>query len=372
MENNNLEKLEIDKFIPFGSELKEILHHRNITPTKQRNILKSRGIFFNSNDSSSLASIYSSIILSPSEFENIKDLVRKKENSDKTLTRVLPFKSEKKLIEVLPDIIDIRNLFENSNYRITNISNFSTVDGNQDKISCFIECETTNYNSSWYRNRNEYRAELEIFKNDIDDNVQFQLKYTSPESYEIVDVLSKEVVKEFKRQNLTNENEGFQKITFGTFDNKKRIIFLLKLIQDSDFFTFSSIINLDIAPDNVKDMPELMGKLMSGGVQNLKIQGNNLLDNFLISDEANHEFVELAGLDVVYEFSYSGANGKCNIFYGFQNYFIKRNPNIEFHIDIYDVKLDKEFSHVNKANVKKFLVEEFEKIKIKKFKELNG
>lgn len=44
------------------------------------------------------------------------------------------------------------------------------------------------------------------------------------------------------------------KITFGTFDNK-RIIFLLKLIQDSDFFTFSSIINLDIAPDNVKDMP---------------------------------------------------------------------------------------------------------------------
>ena len=32
MENNNLEKLEIDKFIPFGSELKEILHHRNITP----------------------------------------------------------------------------------------------------------------------------------------------------------------------------------------------------------------------------------------------------------------------------------------------------------------------------------------------------
>lgn len=39
---------------------------------------------------------------------------------------------------------------------------------------------------------------LEIFKNDTDDNVQFQLKYTSPESYEIVDVLSKEVVKEFK------------------------------------------------------------------------------------------------------------------------------------------------------------------------------
>ncbi len=367
----NQEHLQVDKFIPFGTDLKEILHHRNITPTKQRNILKSRGIFLNSNDISTTASIYSSILLSPSEFEKIKELVRVKEDSIKTSTRTLPFESEKTLIECLPDLIESNGLFENSNFKVTNITNFFPVEGNQDKVVCKISCETTNYNSSWYRNKNIYTAEIEITRNPEEKNATFILKYTSPESFDTVDTLSKQIVKEFKEKNFTKEYEDFQKITFGTFNNNDRVGFLLKLIDDSQNFTFQKVVNLSIAPDSDQELPALMQKLMSGGVQNLRIQGSNLSDNFLISDVSNHSFVELAGLDVIYEFDYSGAKGKCNIFYGFQNYLKKRNSNIEFHVDIYDIKLDKKFSNVNKQNVKNFLSQEFEKLKIKKFKEIN-
>ncbi|SIS52900.1 hypothetical protein SAMN05421789_102325 [Kaistella chaponensis] len=365
------EKLEIDKFIPFGVELKEILHHRNITPTKQRNFLKSRGIFMNTNDSSAFAATFSSLVLSPNEFEKIKDLVRRKENSEKTATRNLPFDCDKKLIEALPDILPLNGLFENSNFKISNISNFSTIDGNQDHVYCTIDCDTTNYNSSWYRNRNEYKAEIIIKRIEGEKNVTFLLKYSSPETFEIVDCLSKEIVKDFKRKSYTKETDNFQKITFGNFNNETRITFLLKLIEDSTHFTFQKMTNIDIAPDVNKKLPDLLQKFMSGGVQNLKIQGNNLLNNFLISETDNHDFVELAGIDVLFNFSYSGAKGKCSVFYGFQNYFQKRNSSIEFHVDIYDIKLNKEFSHVNKLNVKKFLNQEFEKIKNIKFKEIN-
>ena len=53
-----------------------------------------------------------------------------------------------------------------------------------------------------------------------------------------------------------------------------------------------------------KDLPAEVHKLMTGNVNSLNIDGENLHENFLLRERENHQFVELADIEARYDFSY--------------------------------------------------------------------
>lgn len=368
-----MEKLEVNKHIPFGATLQDILNHPSLSETKLKYLLRLRGIFLEDSKNNDTYPILLSTLLSPVEFEYISENIRGKELNKKILSRPLAWHNTEELIKVIPDKIDLNKILSEVDSKQTVISqtNFAMVDGNPNKVKMQFRCQTNNYNSGWYRTKNEYEGEILIEKVQENDKVYLKMIYTSPETHSIADLGVKHLVKEFKSKNYTKPNTEIERILYSNFSNEQRIKFFLSLTDSSDIFEFQRATDLDIAPDKTLDMPSDIAKLMTGKVNTLKINGETLHEHYLINETVNHQYIELASVEALYNFSYHAAEGSCVVQFGFNGYFKKRLSNIEFSIDVSSVNLKDEYKSVNKEKVKLFLLQEFEKFKIEKYNQLN-
>jgi hypothetical protein len=364
-----MEKLEVNKHIPFGATLQDVLNHPSLSDTKLKYLLRLRGIYLEDSKNNDTYPILLSTILSPTEFEYIKENIRGKELNQKILTRPLAWHNIEDLIKVVPDKIDLKEIIKTADSRQTVISqtNFAMVDGNPNKVKMQFRCQTNNYNSGWYRTKNEYDGEIVIEKAHENDKVFLRIIYTSPETQTIADLGVKHLVSEFKNKNYTKPNTEVERILHSNFTNEERIKFFLSLTDSTEIFEFQRATDLDIAPDKTIEMPLEIAKLMTGKVNTLKINGETLHEHYLIKESKNHKYIELASVEALYNFSYHAAEGNCVIQFGFNGYFKKRLSNIEFSIDVSTVNLKDEYKGVNKDKVRLFLLQEFEKFKMEKY-----
>src|SRR5690606_16636691 len=148
-------------------------------------------------------------ILSPSEFEYSKENIQGKELNQKILSSTLAWHNKEDLIKVVPDKIYLKEIIRTSDSRQTVISqtNFAMVDGNPNKVKMQFRCQTNNYNSGWYRTKNEYDGEIVIEKVQDNEKVYLRMLYTSPETQTVADLGVKHLVKEFKNKNYTQANK---------------------------------------------------------------------------------------------------------------------------------------------------------------------
>ncbi|MBN9299114.1 hypothetical protein CMU40_02295 [Elizabethkingia anophelis] len=364
-----MEKLEVNKHIPFGATLQDVLNHPSLSDTKLKYLLRLRGIYLEDSKNNDTYPILLSTILSPSEFEYIKENIRGKELNQKILSRPLAWHNTDDLIKVVPDKIDLKEIIRTADSRQAVISqtNFAMVEGNPNKVKMQFRCQTNNYNSGWYRTKNEYDGEIVLEKVQENDKVYLRMIYTSPETQTIADLGVKHLVNEFKSKNYTKPNTDVERILYSNFTNEERIKFFLSLTDSSEIFEFQRATDLDIAPDRTMEMPIEIAKLMTGKVNTLKINGETLHEHYLINENENHKYIELASVEALYNFSYHAAEGNCVVQFGFNGYFKKRLSNIEFSIDVSTVNLKDEYKGVNKDKVRLFLLQEFEKFKMEKY-----
>lgn len=367
-----MEKLEINRHIPFGITLQDVISHPSLTDSKLRTLLRMRGIYLEDFKDNETYPLLLSTILSPYEFEFIKENIRGKEVSKKIASRPLAWHNNENLIKVVPDKINLKEILRESGsrHKIISQSNFAPVDGNPNKVRMQFRCQTNNYNSGWYRTKNEYEGEIVIEKVNGSDKVYLRIIYTSPETQNIADLGVRYLVNDFKKKNYTRPNSDVERILYNSFDNEERITFFLSLTDNSEVFNFQRATDLDVAPDRTKDMPAELNKFMAGKVNTLKITGESLHEHFLIKEKANHQYIELAGIEALYDFSYHAAEGNCIVQFGFNGYFKKRISNIEFSVDIATVNLKDEYKGINKEKVKLYLLQEFEKFKMDKYNRL--
>jgi hypothetical protein len=364
-----MEKLEVNKHIPFGATLQDVLNHPSLSDTKLKYLLRQRGVFLEDSKNNDTYPILLSTILSPIEFEYIKENIRGKELNKKITSRPLAWHNTENLINVVPDKIDLKQILKDADSKQTIISqtNFAMVDGDPNKVKMQFRCLTNNYNSGWYRTKNEYEGEIIIEKVQENDKVYLRMIYTSPETLSIADVGVKHLVNDFKTKKYTKPNAEVERILYSNFTNEERIKFFLSLTDSSEIFEFQRATDLDIAPDRTMEMPLEIAKLMTGKVNTLKINGETLHEHYLIKENENHKYIELASIEALYNFSYHAAEGSCVIQFGFNGYFKKRLSNIEFSIDVSTINLKDEFKGVNKDKVRLFLLQEFEKFKMEKY-----
>lgn len=364
-----MEKLEINKHIPFGATLQDVLNHPSLSDTKLKYLLRLRGIYLEDSKNNDTYPILLSTILSPSEFEYIKENIRGKELNQKIASRPLAWHNTEDLIKVVPDKIDLNKILKDADSKQTVISqtNFAMVEGNPNKVKMQFRCQTNNYNSGWYRTKNEYEGEIIIEKVQENDKVYLRMLYTSPETLSIADLGVKHLVSDFKNKKFTKPNTEVERILYSNFTNEERMKFFLSLTDSSEVFEFQRATDLDMAPDRTMEMPVEIAKLMTGKVNTLKINGETLHEHYLIKENENHKYIELASVEALYNFSYHAAEGSCVVQFGFNGYFKKRLSNIEFSIDVSTVNLKDEYKGASKDKVRLFLLQEFEKFKMEKY-----
>ena len=232
------------------------------------------------------------------------------------------------------------------------------------------KCETNNYNSSWYRTKAEYDGEIIIEKVPTEEKVYLRIIYTSPETLSVGDLGVKQIVKEFKDGGYTKTDSEIERILYGNFNNEERVKFFLSLTGNTSVFAFERSTDLDIAPDLTIDLPVDLSNIMSGKVKSLKINGDSLHEHYLIKEKENHKYIELAGIEVLYQFNCRLAEGTCLVRYEFAGYLKRKQRNIEFSLKIENITLDDKFRDANKEKVKLFLLQEFETFKIAKYNAL--
>ncbi|CAD0002275.1 GapS4b family protein [Flavobacterium salmonis] len=364
-----MEKLEVNKHIPFGATLQDVLNHPSLSDTKLKYLLRLRGIYLEDSKNNDTYPILLSTILSPSEFEYIKENIRGKELNQKITSRPLAWHNTEELIKIVPDKIDLNKILKDADSRQTIISqtNFAMVEGNPNKVKMQFRCQTNNYNSGWYRTKNEYEGEIIIEKVQENDKVYLRMLYTSPETLSIADLGVKHLVNDFKNKKYTKPNTEVERILYSNFTNEERMKFFLSLTDSSEIFEFQRATDLDMAPDRTMEMPIEIAKLMTGKVNTLKINGETLHEHYLIKENENHKYIELASVEALYNFSYHAAEGSCVVQFGFNGYFKKRLSNIEFSIDVSTVNLKDEYRGASKDKVRLFLLQEFEKFKMEKY-----
>jgi len=360
----------INRFLPFGESLRAILQHSSIKDRERRQLLRMKGVFVNNTDEDSTFPILLTSLLSPFEFEFLKERLQAKEDREKTLTRTLNWESEKTLISAIPDNFNVQEVIKTNfpKYSVVGNPNFKMIESNPNKIVLDFKCETTNYSKPWFRGKNEFNGQVTFEKIETTDNkVQLQIIHTSPETTEIAEKVSKSIEKHFKAKNYMNPKKEIQRILFKDFTNEERIKFFLSMTKGNRIFDFTKATFLDIGPDPNENLPEDIEWLELSKVRELNINGEILHNIPFLKEKTLHKFMELAEMEIIYDFSLPSVEGNCKIRFGFNNYFKKRIGNIELVVDIIKINTKDEYAHIPQSSIKRQLFKEFEKLKTEKF-----
>lgn len=367
-----MEKIQenINRFLPFGETLRAILQHDSIKDRERRQLLRMKGIFVNSSDEESTFPILLTSLLSPNEFEFLKERLQAKEDRDKTITRTLEWETPKTLISAIPDNFNVQEIIKTTfpKYKVIGTPNFKMVDKDPNKISLDFKCETNNYSKPWFRGKNEFKGSITLEKVTTKDNkVQLQIIHTSPETTEIAEKVSKSLEKHFKENNFMNPKNEIKRILYRDFSNEERIHFLLSMTEGNDVFTYTKATFLDIGPDPSETLHNDIKWLELAKVRDLNINGEKLHELPFLKDKNLHKYMELSEMEVIYDFQLPSVEGNCIIRFGFSGYDFKRRiGNIEFVVDIPKIVVKDEYSTVPMAAVRTQLFKEFEKYKTEK------
>lgn len=368
-----MEKIQenINRFLPFGESLRAILQHDSIKDRERRQLLRMKGIFVNSSDEESTFPILLTSLLSPNEFEFLKDRLQAKEDRDKTITRTLEWETPKTLISAIPDNFNVQEIIKTTfpKFKVIGNPNFKMIDKNPNKISLEFKCETNNYSKPWFRGKNEFKGSVTLEKVTTKDNkVQLQIIHTSPETTEIAEKVSKKLENHFKANNYMNPKKEIQRILYRDFSNEERIQFLLSMTEGNDVFTYTKATFLDIGPDLSETLHSDIRWLELAKVRELNINGEKLHELPFLKDKNLHKYMELSEMEVIYDFQLPSVEGSCIIKFGFSGYdFKKRIGNIEFIVDILKIYPKDEYSTVPVHSIRTQLFKEFEKYKTEKY-----
>jgi hypothetical protein len=360
----------INRFLPFGDTLKAILQHESIKDRERRQLLRMKGIFVNNCDEDSTLPILLTSLLSPCEFEFLKEKLQEKEDREKPITRTLDWESNKNLISAIPDSFNIQEVIRTTfpRYNVIGNPNFKMIDNDPNKIALDFKCETTNYSKPWFRGKNEFKGQVTLEKIlNKDNKVQLQIIHTSAETLDIAEKVSKSLEQHFKANNYMNPLKEVQRILYKDFTNEERIQFLLSMTDGNNVFSFSKATFLEIGPDPRENLPSGIDWLELAKVRELNINGEVLHNLPFLKDKSLHKFMELVEMEAFYDFSLPSVEGNCKIRFGFGKYFNKRIGNIEFVTDFVKITPKDEYSSVPLASIKKQLIKEFEKFKNEKF-----
>lgn len=352
---------DIDKFLPFGELIRGFANQSYLSKSDLKRFLRKRGIFFTNSEKETLVPCISTLLLSPSEFDDLRICQNTREDNTKKNTSRLEWNSEKPIIETLSNF-SFENIIpiEGTNFWFNSEPYVSVIDKNPNLVAIDFEIERQDLNKSWYEAKNIFKGRIVIEKVE-DKEIKLVKSYTSSESNFVAENIQRELVKHFKATNIVQEHKELKKILFGDFTNEDRIVFFYRLssYMESIYFTFKDIINIEFKPDESTSLPEVIDWMENKSA--LKLKGNQIHDTFFIKEKEYHHNLQFWEMESSFAFTYSQYKGSCNVVFSFKDFPTKGNS-AEFEINISNFSLTNgsEYSIKDKTQIKNSLLDLFE------------
>lgn len=360
----------LDSKLPYGDELKTLLVKNEITESFIQKTLKSKGIFYGIRKKDNTIPLLCASLLSPSQYEEIKNHRINKEDNIKRKSEVLTWKSSNTLFDEVPQI-NIRDAYhpEYDNFEFIGDPQFYPVSNNLNHLEYAYEIESYNLNDSWSEKKKTFKGSIEIKLEDGNINLVAISNHTSKDTDQINKGILKHLKKELEKKQLISDKEEI--LTFDFFSNEERIDFFWSMTGNinSSKLKFKKISDIDIKLDETKNLPkDLSISWMDKKISKIHLNGDDVQSTFFIKDKKCHPYLLIWKMQV--HFSYTGvtAAGECKVNFEFYNYSRSNNSKAEFGIDISSLETQTKYSHVSKAKIKSLLLEELDSLKINLFK----
>lgn len=352
----NIEHRDIDKFIPYGEALRGFVNQKFITPPVLQSILKERGIFVLNADKDYMVPIVQTLLLSPTEFDKIRDAFARKEDNEKKISREISFSSNATLYQSDIMQMNVEDFLKRQlpTCKIKQAIRFVQTDNNPNHLTAKFTIIRNDINKCWYEQTNEFSGSVEI----INENGKgaIRITHTSPETKDLAEYIVKNQIRQYKDKGLLKEDVNPQKILFSTFTNTTRFVFFFRLttkIENNGIFTFVDIKDISIKPQDECVLPAEI--LWMENIQRLIISGKSLNEKAFMKEEKFYCNLELWSIEATFEYDYNGQKGYVCICFGFPDYNSK-GGNAEFEVNIKSLVPEKTLSAKEKRDLKSKLL----------------
>lgn len=308
----------VETILPFGNTLKPLVaSSKALTTSDLKNTLAQKGIFVSSYDKEETLPLLLTSLLSPREFEDLKEKQKVKEAIPKRKSKNYIYSSNDNLIKVAPKLNEI-NMIELKkwgleNYEIIDINSFSRYENNDNQLHMSYKIKRTDLTKDWFDQVSIHEASMDISLNKPEKRLMISTEYSAEETKEINDLLIKKVSSVLKNESVIQDEKGTE-IKFGDFSNSSRINFLLNFVEDAldlgNTFTFDEITNIEISLDSKETLPKDF-KWMEDKVSNMKFEGKALHETDILKDNKNHPSLVISLLKINYKFNTNSNSGEC-------------------------------------------------------------
>jgi hypothetical protein len=371
----NKAPVDIDRFLPYGEMLRGFLEQPFLSKSDLSSLLRSRGIFVNRNEKIDTIPWITNLLISPLEFDNLREAQNTKEDSPKVNTQTIRWSSSSALIDCVPDKFDLNSVLdlEFSNFKVVGSPNFIPVNGNSEHLLLEFKIERNDYSKSWISVQSIFKGSLELKKIKETNEVRLVMTHSANETKYVAGKAATGIVKHFKDKNYVSAGDNIKKIEFGHFTNPGRIEYLLSLTQNvsSSLVKFEDLIDVEFSPEKESPLPEKI-KWMEKQIEDLKLNGKGLQDTFIVKEKNLHPYVLLYAVLARYKYDYKGLIGKCTVSIGFPDFAKAKAKSSELEVNIKNLSFEQTPKHITREQIIKIILDELDNIKLNSINALKG
>jgi hypothetical protein len=358
----NVEHKDIDKFIPYGEMLRGYANQSIISNAEIHRILKERGVFTLNQEKEYTVPILQTLLLSPREFEEVRNSFSKKEDNEKAFSREINWATNESIF--IPEILsaDVNDYMKRSlpTCELKHPIIFTKFNDNQNHLIAEFTLYRHDRNKSWFEQTNEFTGKVEFINENGKGHIR--ITHTAPETKDLAEQIVKVQVNKYKQKSLIRQDEKPRKILFSEFTNETRFVFFYRLTThlDTDYFTCENIKDVSIKPEEDASLPDeiqWMDKL-----KKILLSGDSLDKKDFMKDKKFHKSLVLWSVDATYAYDYLGEKGKMILNLGFPDYSSKVD-NSEFEINISQFSTERSMDAQNKKKLKSKILSEMDRQK---------
>lgn len=358
----NTEHKDIQKIVPYGEQIRGFANQKFISDSELNRILRERGVFSLSNDKDFMVPLLQTLLLSPSEFDKIRDAFSTKEDNPKVFSRTIQWCKDIKVHSSDTLLIDVDNFIRSKlpTCSLEQPIRLVPVNNNLNHLRAEFTIKRNDINKAWYEQTNLFSGSFE-FINEENGKSRIIVSHTAPETKDIALHAIEKQIKIYKKEGKIPNEEIIKKILFKEFTNEERFVFFFRLTNHlaCDYFTCQDIKDISIKPEETVLPIEI--KWMED-VNKILLSGKSLDKKYFIEDRKFHKHLILGKLDALYVFNIKGLSGQFTVSFGFPDY-LSKGENSEFELNISSISPTKVLDQRSKKILKSQLLSEMDKQK---------
>ena len=364
------ENVDNGKILPYGEYLRSLLISSLITSAQLKNLLKDKGIYLCNFSKEEMIPVLSSLVLSPEEFDILKEHQKTKEDTEKTSeSRIKTIKNVK--IEDIKNAVKSFDLNKIDNTKFKNYKyKTSKVNLQEDKekklLTVAYEIERKQRNKSWSEQKENFKSSVTLSLNKGNVEIIVKNNSTAKETLEINRTVINYIKKKLVDNKIISSVTDEEKILMTSMNNEQIIKFLLSFTNNENLknIKFIDILSINIEIDDSVKLPENSKlKWMESKIQKLKLDGKKIEDIEILTKSENHKYLKCWSILAKFEYDNTIAKGDAKLEFRFSN-----SGKKEFFIEITKYNFNKKL-YTQKA-IKEMILKDIESIKHSKYREL--